>query len=139
MTARPFLLEKDLAGKRVLVIFACWGLSSCLIEKGRILGGKNSLIGEIGHMIIDPSDPETCGCGSHGCLERLVSRRPGPQYFAAAGGTFPRVFPAAERSGANHHPPGICRLQPGGPSGPFTWSITWPGPCCGSQKHFPGF
>ena len=65
MTARPFLLEKDLAGKRVLVIFACWGLSSCLIEKGRILGGKNSLIGEIGHMIIDPSDPETCGCGSH--------------------------------------------------------------------------
>lgn len=59
MTARPFLLEKDLAGKRVLVIFACWGLSSCLIEKGRILGGKNSLIGEIGHMIIDPSDPET--------------------------------------------------------------------------------
>ena len=73
MTARPFLLEKDLAGKRVLVIFACWGLSSCLIEKGRILGGKNSLIGEIGHMIIDPSDPETCGCGSHGCLERLVS------------------------------------------------------------------
>ena len=57
----------------VLVIFACWGLSSCLIEKGRILGGKNSLIGEIGHMIIDPSDPETCGCGSHGCLERLVS------------------------------------------------------------------
>ena len=37
-------------------------------RKGRILGGKNSLIGEIGHMIIDPSDPETCGCGSHGCL-----------------------------------------------------------------------
>ncbi len=73
MTARPFLLEKELTGKRVLVIFACWGLSSCLIEKGRILGGKNSLIGEIGHMIIDPSDPETCGCGSHGCLERLVS------------------------------------------------------------------
>lgn len=73
MTARPFLLEKDLVHKRVLVIFACWGLSSCLIEKGHILSGKNSLIGEIGHMIIDPKDPEKCGCGSHGCLERLVS------------------------------------------------------------------
>lgn len=73
MTGRPFLLEKELAGKRVLVIFACWGLSSCLIEKNHILSGKNSLIGEIGHMIIDPKDPEKCGCGSHGCLERLVS------------------------------------------------------------------
>ena len=60
MTARPFLLEKDLVHKRVLVIFACWGLSSCLIEKGHILSGKNSLIGEIGHMIIDPKDPEKC-------------------------------------------------------------------------------
>lgn len=73
MTARPFLLEPELSGKRVLVIFSCWGLSSCLMEGGRILSGKNSLIGEIGHMIIDPNDPEACGCGSHGCLERLVS------------------------------------------------------------------
>ena len=73
MTARPFLLEPELAGKRVLVIFSCWGLSSCLIEKNHILSGKNSLIGEIGHMVIDPNDPEQCGCGSHGCLERLVS------------------------------------------------------------------
>lgn len=73
MTARPFLLEPELSGKRVLVIFSCWGLSSCLIEKNHILSGKNSLIGEIGHMIIDPNDPEQCGCGSHGCLERLVS------------------------------------------------------------------
>ena len=73
MTARPFLLEPELSGKRVLVIFSCWGLSSCLIEGSRILSGKNSLIGEIGHMMIDPNDPEQCGCGSHGCLERLVS------------------------------------------------------------------
>ena len=72
MTARPFLLEQDLTSKRVLVIFTCWGLSSCLIEKGRILSGSNALIGEIGHMIVDPADPERCGCGSQGCLERLV-------------------------------------------------------------------
>lgn len=73
MTARPFLLEPELKNKRVLTIFGCWGLSSCLIENGHILGGKNSLIGEIGHMIIAPDDPEPCGCGSKGCLERLVS------------------------------------------------------------------
>lgn len=73
MTARPFLLEPELSGKRALVIFSCWGLSSCLMEKNHILSGKNSLIGEIGHMIVDPSDREVCGCGSRGCLERLVS------------------------------------------------------------------
>lgn len=73
MTARPFLLERSLARKRVLVVFACWGLSGCLIDRGSILSGSNSLIGEIGHMTIDPTDPEICGCGSRGCLERLVS------------------------------------------------------------------
>lgn len=73
MTARPFLLEPELKEKRVMVIFGCWGLSSCFIENGQILGGKNSLIGEIGHMVIAPDDPEPCGCGSKGCLERLVS------------------------------------------------------------------
>ena len=73
MTARPFLLEPELSGKRAMVIFSGWGLCSCMIEKNHILSGKNSLIGEIGHMIIDPNDREVCGCGSRGCLERLVS------------------------------------------------------------------
>lgn len=73
MSARPFLLEPELVHKRVAVIFSCWGLSGCLIEEGNILSGSNSLIGEIGHMTIDPDDPEVCGCGSRGCLERMVS------------------------------------------------------------------
>ena len=73
MTSRPFLLEPELSEKRVMVIFSGWGLCSCMIEKNHILSGKNSLIGEIGHMIIDPNDREVCGCGSRGCLERLVS------------------------------------------------------------------
>ena len=73
MTARPFLLEPELSEKRVMVIFSGWGLCSCMIEKNHILSGKNSLIGEIGHMIIDSNDREVCGCGSRGCLERLVS------------------------------------------------------------------
>lgn len=75
MAARPLLLEEDLADKRVMVIFSCWGLSGCLMDRGSILSGGNSLIGEIGHMTIDPNDPEVCGCGSRGCLERLVSAR----------------------------------------------------------------
>ena len=43
------------------------------MERGRILNGKDALIGEIGHMMLEPSDPEICGCGSHGCFEQQVS------------------------------------------------------------------
>lgn len=73
MTGRPYLLNPKLADKRIMVVLSGWGLSSCLIEKRHILSGRNSLIGEIGHMIIDPADTEDCGCGGRGCLERLVS------------------------------------------------------------------
>lgn len=75
MAARPILLEPELMDKRVMVIFSSWGLSGCLMDRGSILSGGNSLIGEIGHMTIDPNDTEVCGCGSRGCLERLVSVR----------------------------------------------------------------
>ncbi len=90
MTARPLLLDPSLGDRRALVIFACWGLSSCLIEKGRILSGKNSLIGEIGHMIIDPNDPERCGCGGVGCFERLVSQERICQMIAVKTREYPK-------------------------------------------------
>ena len=72
-TARPFLKDPALARQRVLVLFTTWGIAGCLMERGHILNGPNALIGEIGHMLIAPEDPEVCGCGSRGCLERQVS------------------------------------------------------------------
>ncbi len=73
LSARSLLQSRELLTKRVLCLFTAWGLSGCFIERGRILNGKDSLIGEFGHMILDPDDEERCGCGSHGCFERLVS------------------------------------------------------------------
>jgi len=75
-TAGRAVLHQDEQYKqgRVLTIFSAWGLSACMIEDGRILSGPLSLVGEIGHMSIDCHDVELCGCGRHGCLERLVSR-----------------------------------------------------------------
>lgn len=70
--SRSILAEQE-DDKRIMVLFTSWGLSGAMIEGGRILNGRDSLIGEIGHMILDPSDSEPCSCGSHGCLERLVS------------------------------------------------------------------
>ena len=73
MAGRSVLLNEAFRDKRVLVLFTTWGVSACLIENGHILNGKDSLIGEIGHMTLDPNDKEVCGCGSRGCFERLIS------------------------------------------------------------------
>lgn len=71
---RAVLLRQEEAHTgRVLTVFTAWGVSACMIEEGAILSGPLSLVGEIGHMSIDPADPELCPCGRHGCLERLVS------------------------------------------------------------------
>lgn len=71
--SRTILEEQEDPSKRILVLFTSWGVSGALIQNGRILNGRDSLIGEIGHMILDPGDTQQCSCGSYGCLERLVS------------------------------------------------------------------
>ena len=71
--SRAILAEQAQRNKRMLVLFTTWGLSGALIQDGKMLSGRDSLIGEIGHMILEPMDTELCSCGSYGCLERLVS------------------------------------------------------------------
>ena len=69
-----FLHDRGLQGKRSMTLFSSWGgVCACLMENGCILNGKDALIGEIGHMMLEPADMEVCGCGSHGCFERQVS------------------------------------------------------------------
>lgn len=75
MAGRSVLLNRTYINKRVLVLFTTWGVSSCLIENGHILNGKDSLIGEIGHMTLDPNDTEVCGCGCRGCFERIIEMK----------------------------------------------------------------
>lgn len=71
--SRAILAEQTQRSKRMMVLFTTWGLSGALIQDGKMLSGRDSLIGEIGHMILEPMDTEQCSCGSYGCLERLVS------------------------------------------------------------------
>ena len=70
--ARALLRRPEVWGKRALLITTTFGIGGCMIQDGRILNGRNSLIGEIGHMVVDAFDEELCSCGSHGCLERLT-------------------------------------------------------------------
>lgn len=65
--------NRELNMKKILTVFTFRGISGCLIEQGKVQNSKNSLIGEIGHMIICPDDSELCRCGSRGCFENMVS------------------------------------------------------------------
>ena len=69
-----YLHQKDRANQRGATVFSGFGgVVACLMNRGFILRGKDSLIGEIGHMMLAPEDQEVCGCGGHGCFERQVS------------------------------------------------------------------
>ena len=59
--------------QRTLVLFTSWGISAALIRDGMILNGRDSIIGEIGHMTLDPHYPVQCTCGNYGCAEQLLS------------------------------------------------------------------
>ena len=65
----------EVASTRLMTFFTTWGVSACLMERGHVLNGRDSLIGEIGHMIISDSSDVVCGCGKRGCLESMVSLR----------------------------------------------------------------
>ena len=69
-----FLHESVGTERAIATVFSGWGgVVASLMVAGLILNGKDSLIGEIGHMILAPEDDEVCGCGSRGCFERQVS------------------------------------------------------------------
>lgn len=73
---RAALIERpEYLRSRLMTLFTTWGVSACMMEKGHVLNGRDSLIGEIGHMVIDHAGSVLCGCGKRGCLESLVSIR----------------------------------------------------------------
>lgn len=40
---------------------------------GKIVIGNRGGAGEIGHLCVDPNEPELCSCGGRGCLEQYCS------------------------------------------------------------------
>lgn len=61
-------------GRRDIVMVTLGtGVGGGIIVDGKIVAGSNGAGGEIGHIMVDESEPETCGCGKHGCLEQYAS------------------------------------------------------------------
>ena len=49
------------------------GVGGGIIVDGKILAGENGAGGEIGHICVNYSEEDTCGCGNKGCLEQYAS------------------------------------------------------------------
>lgn len=49
------------------------GVGGGVIVDGKIVAGAKGAGGEIGHILIDETETETCGCGKKGCLEQYAS------------------------------------------------------------------
>lgn len=64
--------NKELYEKSYVALYTLDGIAAGYIDHGRIIMGSHALLGEIGHMTLDPEDMEICQCGSCGCFERLV-------------------------------------------------------------------
>src|SRR5438105_3203731 len=59
--------------RNMVMITVGTGIGGAFVVDGQLLLGPNGSIGEVGHHTIDPDGP-LCGCGNHGCWERLCGR-----------------------------------------------------------------
>ena len=57
----------------VVVVTLGTGVGGGIIVNGKILSGYLGAGGEIGHIHMDDSETEKCGCGNTGCLEQYAS------------------------------------------------------------------
>lgn len=49
------------------------GIGSGIIIDKKILRGVHGIAGEIGHIQVNPEEPERCNCGGRGCLDQIAS------------------------------------------------------------------
>lgn len=59
--------------KSMVFITLGTGVGSGVIVNEKIVPGAHGLGGEIGHIWVNPEEPETCSCGGHGCLDQMAS------------------------------------------------------------------
>ena len=59
--------------KDVVMITLGTGVGGGIISDGYSIEGAFGAGGEIGHMVVNPTNGRLCNCGNHGCLETIAS------------------------------------------------------------------
>jgi predicted NBD/HSP70 family sugar kinase len=67
--------------RNVVLIAISEGVGAAVLAEGRLIGGRDGLAGEFGHICVDASGP-TCGCGKTGCWEMFASSRAALRYYS---------------------------------------------------------
>lgn len=57
----------------VVMVTLGTGVGGGIIVDGKMVAGATGAGGEIGHIVVDPSEKEVCNCGQYGCLEQYTS------------------------------------------------------------------
>ena len=75
--------------RRFLTVTLGTGIGVGFIEDGKAVHTSNGTLGDIGHVIVDPSGTRTCRQGCHGCLESVASGLALAESFRGLGGSEP--------------------------------------------------
>ena len=59
--------------KNLVMVTLGTGVGGGVILNEKIVPGSDGAGGEIGHLHMIDDEPESCGCGNHGCLEQYAS------------------------------------------------------------------
>lgn len=59
--------------KNMVMITLGTGVGGGVIINGKVITGEHGAGGEVGHICVNYEEPDTCGCGNHGCLEQYAS------------------------------------------------------------------
>lgn len=57
----------------IIMVTLGTGVGGGVIINEKILTGSNGAAGEIGHITVNPEEPDCCNCGKKGCLEQYAS------------------------------------------------------------------
>ena len=88
------------AGYKNAVFFTLGtGVGGGVVVDGRMIAGSFGMGGEVGHITVNPHEPDACNCGNHGCLE---------QYASATG-----IVKQAQRALAKSDRPSVLRDMDG--------------------------
>lgn len=59
--------------KSLVMVTLGTGVGGGVIINNKMLTGPKGAAGEIGHIMVNYEEPDTCGCGKRGCLEQYAS------------------------------------------------------------------
>ena len=57
----------------VIALTVGTGIGGGTIMNGELQRGATGIAGEVGHIIVNPTGDEQCGCGATGCLEAMAA------------------------------------------------------------------